>query len=340
MNLLSGIGVSRTAISRRLRDCSVATALGVLFLLAPPAQAYEYTLPPDGDSVVGEVFVVPARAGDTLLDIARRHKVGYEEIRLANPKVDTWLPGEGTKVTIPKRFVLPDAPRTGIVVNIPEMRLYYYPEPVPGQPARVLTYPVSVGRGDWQTPLGDTRIVRKDQNPAWRPPESIRAEHAARGDYLPEYVPPGPGNPLGEFALRLALPGYLIHGTNKPWGIGMQVTHGCLRLYPEDIDSLFRSVSVGTPVHLVSQATKVGWREGQLYLEVHPAFDKPDVAETTSLTPLVRAVLSAKGRPPSSRDVDWDFVYATAQRASGIPVRVSRASTVSRQSIRKLGDAD
>lgn len=315
-------------VCRRLESLILGTGLAFLVLFAAPASAHEYLLPPDGDAVVGENSLVTAQAGETLLDIARRHKVGYEEIRLANPGVDTWLPGDGTEVVVPKQFVLPDAPREGIVVNVPEMRLYYYPKPRTGEPARVVTYPVSVGRGDWATPVGGTEIVRKDTNPAWYPPESIREEHAADGDFLPKMVPPGPENPLGQFSLRLGLPGYLIHGTNKPYGIGMQVTHGCLRLYPEDIDALFESVAVGTPVRIVNQSSKAGWREGRLYLEIHPPFEQKDETQTTSLTPLVNAVIAATGDIPDNL-VDWEAVYAAARVSNGIPASVSRHQQLS-----------
>ncbi len=315
-----------TAYPRRCRAL-LAWGLAAIVLLATTARANEYVIPSPDTSVVGETTIVAAREGDTLLDIARRHKLGFEEIKLANPGVDTWLPGVGTEVVVPNQFVLPDAPREGIVVNIPEMRLYYYPETGPGEQARVITYPVSVGRGDWATPLGTTRIVRKDKNPTWRPPESIRAEHAERGDYLPKVVPPGPDNPLGKHSLRLGLPGYLIHGTNRSYGIGMKVTHGCLRLYPEDIEALFAATSVGTPVRLVNQAAKAGWLDGRLYLEVHPTFDENTDGRPASLTPLVNAVLQATDAPPSSEMVDWETIYATARVSNGIPSTVS-ATTV------------
>jgi len=303
--------------------------VAALVLYAAAAGANEYTLPYPGDSVVGEVKIVSARASDTLPDIARRYKVGYEEIRLANPGVDTWLPGEGTEVAVPVQFVLPDAPHEGIVVNVPEMRLYYFPKTRPGEPQRVFTYPVSVGRGSWETPLVLTKVVRKDKNPAWRPPASIRAEHAANGDPLPKLVPPGPGNPLGDYALRLGVSGYLIHGTNKPYGIGMRVTHGCLRLYPEDINALFHMVSVGIPVRIVNQPVKVGWLDGRLYLEVHPPFGESGSDKPVNLTPLVNAVIEATGRPPSKGLIDWDAVYAAARRTTGIPAEVSHTPIAS-----------
>jgi len=313
----------KTHSARRARRASPAALAGLVsLLLAAAADAHVYPLPPPGESVVGENVVVQAREGDTLLDIARRHKVGYEEITLANPDVDTWLPGAGTGVVIPKQFVLPDAPREGIVVNVSEMRLYYYPQSRNNEPARVFTYPISVGRVDWQTPLGKTSVIRKDRDPAWHPPESIREEHAARGDFLPKYVAPGAENPLGRFALRLGLPGYLIHGTNRPYGIGMQVTHGCLRMYPEDIDALFETVAVGTPVRLVDQPAKAGWRAGRLYLEIHPALGAGSAPRTTSLTPLVQAVIDETD-DDVSKWVDWEAVYAAARRANGMPTGVT-----------------
>ena len=324
----------------RSRALLWGTVLPVLVLCVGYARAYEYAVPPTGDSVVGEVVTVQTRDGETLLDIARRYKVGYEEIRMANPNVDTWLPEPGTEVVLPTQFVLPDTPREGIVVNVPEMRLYYYPKPRPGEQARVITYPVSVGRGDWETPLGVTEIIRKDENPAWLPPESIRAEHAAQGDYLPKVVPPGPKNPLGKFALRLGLPAYLIHGTNKPYGIGMKVTHGCMRLYPEDIDALFRSVPVGTPVRLVNQAAKAGWLGNRLYVEIHPAFGELASDKPTNLTPLVNAVLAATGAPPSDDIVQWEAVYSAARITNGIPVPVSDALIPAAGVSTRIGLAD
>jgi len=322
------------------RSLLLPAVLAALLMLTGAAGANEFVIPSPEASVVGEIRIVTPRPGDTLLDIARRHKIGYEEIKLANPGVDTWLPGLDTEVVVPTRFVLPDAPRDGIVINVPEMRLYYYPGPEAGQQRRVATYPISVGRGDWETPLGRTEIIRKDKNPAWRPPASIRAEHAARGDHLPKYVAPGPDNPLGHRALRLGLPGYLIHGTNRPYGIGMRVTHGCLRLYPEDIDALFSAVVVGTPVRIVNQAAKAGWLGDRLFLEVHPGFSADTGREPTNLTPLVEAVLAQTGYLPTNDAVDWDTVYAAARVSNGIPGAVSGAMRPAARAGADLGKAN
>jgi len=233
--------------------------------------------PPEGMDVVGAETVAVVTAGDTLADVARRYNLGHEEIRIANPDVEFWLPVEGTRVKIPSRFVLPRAARAGLVLNLPEMRLYVFRNAFDAESRRmVITHPVSIGRMDWATPLGTTHITARVKNPSWTPPESIRREHADDGDILPTVVPPGPDNPLGQHALKLALPGYLLHGTNRPYGVGMRVTHGCIRLYPEDIEALFESVQVGTPVEFVNQPVKVGWGREGLFMEVHPLLEEDD----------------------------------------------------------------
>ncbi|MCI0510407.1 L,D-transpeptidase ErfK/SrfK [Chromohalobacter marismortui] len=242
---------------------------------------------PENGNIVGKARVIETEKQDTLLDIGRRYGVGYEAMRRANPGISVWYPGEGTEVTIPSRFILPEAAHQGVVVNIPEMRLYYYPPSEDGKPAQVETYAISVGRMDWSTPLGETRITAKQKNPAWYPPQSIIEEHAADGRELPNVVPPGPDNPLGQYKMRLAIPGYLIHGTNRPQGIGMRVTHGCIRMYPEDVEHLFGKLPVGTNVNLISQPTKFGWRDGTLYVQSFP------LLEEDRQSPVLKRVLDA-----------------------------------------------
>ena len=318
----------------------VAARRGLVVLLLAlgglwePSRAAEFFMPAPGDAVVGWRERVHARQEDTLVDIARGHNVGFQEIKLANPGVDTWLPGDGTEITIPNSYVLPDTPREGVVLNLAEMRLYYYPPEEDGPARRVISHPVSVGRQDWKTPLGVTRIVRKAQDPTWYPPESIREEHAADGKDLPEVVPPGPDNPLGRHALYLGIPGYLLHGTNRPYGIGMRVTHGCLRLYPEDVERLFELIPVGTPVRIVDQPYKFGWSDGVLYLEAHPPFEDPG-REPTNLTPLMRSLLAATRDRPK-HGVSWDRALEVALRADGMPWPVS-ASALEKLSDRLAG---
>lgn len=307
-------------------------------------RAEVYDLPPEGHDVVGAVTIITARADDTLLDIARRHGLGYEDIVRANPDVDTWLPGEGTAVTLPTRYVLPRGPRNGVVLNLAEYRLYYYPTPEEGQPAVVMTYPISIGRMDWETPLGRTTIISKVRNPAWYPPASIRAEHAAEGDPLPRIVPPGPQNPLGDYAMRLGLPGYLIHGTNRPAGVGMRVTHGCIRMFPEDIDYLFGRVDISTAVRIINEPVKIGWNGDELVVEVHRTLEEspaeptevesePDADAEIQLTENVPAVrdamtalteqfvLATNDRPA---ELDWAVAEELLQLANGIPTIAGR----------------
>ena len=317
--------------------------LAPLLVLALPiaAQAEQYELPPDGNDVIGALAVVSARADDTLLDIARRHGLGYEDIVRANPDVDTWLPGEGTEVLLPTRYVLPAGSRKGVVLNLAEYRMYYFPEPKDGEPAMVMTYPMSIGRMDWETPLGLARIVSKVRNPTWYPPESVRAEHAADGDPLPRIVPPGPKNPLGKFAMRLSLPGYLIHSTNRPAGVGMRVTHGCIRMFPEDIRFLFDQVSVNTPVRIINDPVKVGWHGDKLVMEVHRVLD--DAAIETDSGEIRNEVLPEDSYRQPERNIltvlteqfvaatvtragelDWERAEELLEHADGIPVLVGR----------------
>lgn len=227
-----------------------------------------YPLPEEGN-VIGEVYTVTVDDHeDTLIDIARRHNVGYEEIVRANPDVSIWIPGEGTEVTIPGKFILPDAERTGVVINVAELRLYYFPEARNGETPRVESYPIGIGREGYDTPLGITKTTMRLQDPAWYPPRSMREEAAARGEPAPAVVPPGPDNPLGRHAVLLDIPGYLIHGTNDPDGIGMRASRGCIRMFPEDIESVFHNVPVGTQVNIIDQPIKVGWQEGQALVQV------------------------------------------------------------------------
>jgi L,D-transpeptidase ErfK/SrfK len=283
----------------------------------------EFLVPENGDNVVGTNTTTIAQHEDTLLDIGRRFSVGYEEIIAANPGVDPWLPGEGTEILIPSRFILPDAPREGIVVNLPEHRLYYYPPVKPGERHRVITYPISTGKMDWKTPIGVTRIVSKQEKPSWYPPASVLAEHEARGDPLPKVVPPGPDNPLGEHAMRLGIPSgaYLIHGTNRPAGVGMQVTHGCIRMFPEDIAELYGKVPVNTKVNLIDQPTKLGWSRGTLYIERSPLLEggaDPGPQEFARLREYVEVI--SERRPV---DVDWAGVEQAFRAQNGVPSPVS-----------------
>lgn len=311
--------MSRHAINNRLVSFGL---YALLFLLSPAPRAAFLELPPEGIDVVGVETVAFANGEDTLADIARRYNLGHQEIRIANPGVEFWLPGEGTRVEIPGRFVLPRAEKRGFVLNLPEMRLYYFrPGPDPESTGVVITHPVSIGRMDWATPLGVTRISSKVKNPSWTPPESIRREHAEMGEPLPRVVPPGPDNPLGEYALRLELEGYLLHGTNRPYGVGMRVTHGCIRLYPEDIERLFDSVQLGTPVEFVNQPVKAGWGTDGLYVEVHPLLED-DERTTEDLKNIAMDLLESLAGEGTGR-ISGEQLLRAVEEQTGRPVKVA-----------------
>ena len=310
------------------------------------AQANEYPLRDDGADIFGQVERIRTRYEDTLIQIARRYSLGYAELLRVNQDVDPWLPGEGTLVLIPGQRLLPPGEREGIVVNLPEHRLYYFPKPKMDQPATVLTYPVSVGKMDWRTPIGSTKIVSKQKNPSWTPPKSVHEERRRLGEPpLPAVVPPGRDNPLGAHAMRLSIPGgaYLIHGTNNPDAVGMAVTHGCLRMYPEDIATLFERVPVGTTVTLIDEPVKMTKIDGEVWLEVHPPIDDQGRAVAVSLD-LFEARLDAL-LGESEVVINWDIALEALRDARGIPVMIGLellseepAPTDSNQSESNQGD--
>jgi L,D-transpeptidase ErfK/SrfK len=305
-----------------LTGCATLPELGLF--MQEPARCDRFVLPDAETDVVGGLQYVVARDEDTLPDFARRYGLGHDEIVAANPGVDPWLPGAGTRVLLPTKFVLPDAPREGIVLNLATLRLFYYPPAEDSAPQVVVTHPVGIGREGWRTPVGRMRITQKTENPAWRPPASVRREHAKQGDPLPAVVPAGPDNPLGAHAMRLSRPSYLLHGTNKPYGVGMRVSHGCIRLYPEDIARLFTEVPVGTRVRIVNQPYLAGWKDGELHLEAHPPLAEDARRWKGSLKPMEQAVLAAAGDVPAA--VDWDRAKAVAVEARGIPMPVAPGS--------------
>jgi L,D-transpeptidase ErfK/SrfK len=282
------------------------------------AHATVYTLTNKDDAVFGEDQTVTTVYEDTLYDLAAKYSLGSEEIIRVNPGLDPWIPGADKQVIIPGRHILPPGPHEGIVVNLPEHRLYYYPKPKRGEPQQVITYPVSIGKMDWRTPLGLTHVIGKQKDPTWYPPESVRKEHAANGDPLPVSVPPGPDNPLGEYAMRLAAGNgtYLIHGTNNPKAVGLPVTHGCIRMYPDDVKALFPLVPVGTPVRLINEPIKVAWVDGELLLEAHPPVD----AEGQSFEPNVEqfSELLQKAVGDTTVAIHWDYAREVLQKADGV----------------------
>jgi L,D-transpeptidase ErfK/SrfK len=308
---------AKVRASTEIAACAAACA-SLWLTLSSPASATVYTLTHPDAAVFGEDQTVVTVYEDTLYDLARAYSLGSEELIRVNPGVDPWLPGAGKVIVIPGRHILPPGPHEGIVVNLPEHRLYYYPKPKRGKPQEVITYPVSIGKMDWRTPLGLTHVISKQKDPTWFPPASVRKEHAEAGDPLPASVPPGPDNPLGAYAMRLAAGNgtYLIHGTNNPIAVGLAVTHGCVRMYPDDVAALFPLVPVGTSVRLINDPIKVAWVDGELLLEAHPPVD----AEGQSFEPNVDQFSELLQRAVGDTIVaiHWDYAREVLQKADGV----------------------
>ncbi len=307
------------------RAPAVARSLSLAALFAVgPAAALEFPLPPPGEDIIGQVQVITAKYEDTFADIGVANDLGYLEMVAANPGVDPWLPGAGTQIILPTRFVLPPGPREGIVINLAEYRLYYFPK---GENV-VHTYPLGIGREGWGSPINLTTITAKTPNPAWYPPASIRAEHAADGDPLPTVVPPGPDNPLGPFKFSLGLPGYLIHGSNKKFGIGMRVSHGCFRMLNNNVLELAKMVPVGTKVRILNDPYKFGVSGGKVYLEAHtPLDDNGNPSVVDKHTAVINALLKREDLT-NSVSLDWEVVRDVVAAEDGLPVEIAVPGTV------------
>ncbi len=275
---------------------------------------------------MGETYTVKIQSyEDTLNHYAEANGVGFREVLAANPGVNPWVPGQGKEVLIPTQYILPRGERVGIVINLAEMRMFYYP----ADGKSVVTFPIGIGREGWQTPIVATSVTKVVKDPVWTPPASIRAEHAAMGDPLPSSVPPGPDNPLGPWALRLAAPGYLIHGSNKELGVGMRVSHGCMRMYNRDVITLAAMVPVGTPVRIINSPVKVGWKAGSMYVEVHEALEEQRSIHVSEAV-VADAIHIANRISAAPVPIDWVQAKSAAVQRSGLPVRVSAAQVATR----------
>jgi L,D-transpeptidase ErfK/SrfK len=292
----------------------------------PPVPTHHFTLEP-GQDIVGLVQLTTATKDDTLTDIARRFNLGYEEIVRANPGVDPWVPGEGKQIVVPTQFVLPNAPREGLVINVPQMRFFYYPKHKQGEPQVVITHPIGIGKVGWRTPEGTTKVVRKQKDPTWRPPMSIIKEHRENGEELERVIGPGPDNPLGRYAFYLGWPSYMIHGTNKPAGVGLRSSHGCLRLYPEDIEQMFDIMPLGTQVRVVNEPFVFGWHGDELNLQAFDVLEDDPRDWKKAQKKLLSKSLSAEIRKQLKKrgeELNWDRLAVYTHDPRGIPVPVSR----------------
>ena len=313
--------MTHVPLSRRA-FCAAVGSAGAALVVRPAAFAAAASEAPAVPDVIGAMGRYRTRYEDTLLDLARAHNLGFVEMVAANPGVDPWVPGAGTEILLPTAHILPAGPRDGLLLNLVDMRLYFFPKN-----GAVESFAIGTGRDAWNTPLGVTRIVRKTPNPTWYVPKSIRAQEPD----LPASVPPGPDNPLGAFAMYLGWHSYLIHGTNKPDGVGRRVSHGCVRMYPEGIAALYPQVPVGTRVTVVAQAAKVGRRAGELLLEVHPSLAQADEIEENNgrFTPeripqIIDLVTTAAGADADA--VDWDKVHSAVAERRGYPIPILKAN--------------
>jgi L,D-transpeptidase ErfK/SrfK len=315
----------------QLAESSVVAEIPMPDRQAPrlePLETRHFDRVRESAETLGRVQVMFTRYENTFTAIAREYNIGYDALRRANPSVDHWLPGDETPVYLPTHSILPDAPRDGILINLPSMRLYYFErrgESVDGERELSVTmHPIGIGREGWATPTGEASVTEKVVDPTWYPPASVRRDHAERGDPLPAVVPPGPDNPLGRHAMTLSLPGYLIHGTNRPAGVGMRVSAGCIRMYPEDIEALFGRVPRGTKVRIVDEPVLAGWHDGELYLEVHQPLDEDERDLAEEAVRVIAAALERAG--VAGFELDSAAIARIVDEQRGIPFPVGVAA--------------
>lgn len=297
-----------------------------------PAWSSSYLLPHNGDNVVGNIQYKSVKNNETLLDIARQYNVGYNEIVAANPGVNPWMPNTENRIKIPSQFILPPKPWRGVIINLPEMRLYYFPPTTLFHDRRVITMPLSIGKINWSTPTGSFYVKEKIKHPSWTVPNSIVQENGLERYGNRRIIPPlDDDNPLGEYAILLNETGYLIHGTNKPFSIGRRVSHGCLRLYPEDVSVLFDYVDRKMPVRIINQPYKVGKRNNIIYVETHNLLEEDVNRHGINITPIVRDIVR---QIPGLvvPDKSWQQLDNIVSEASGLPtplLKLPRSHTAS-----------
>lgn len=291
----------------------------------PPVVTDRFLLESPDQQIVGQIQVIEARREDTFVDVARTYNLGFDELIEANPDVDPWLPGLGTRIVLPTRFILPNAPRDGIVLNLASKRLFWFIGPDEDGVRAVMTFPIGIGLQGTATPTGETTITQKVKEPTWFVPAAIRAEYEAEGTPLPKQVPPGPDNPLGDYALLLGMPSYLIHGTNRPAGVGMRVSHGCVRMFPENIELLYNKLPVGEKVTIVNQPWLVAWDDDQLYLEVHQPLED-DIRDWPGILP---SLMQSEFRNAPYKElprIDQSRIDAAVADSRGLPLPVLEGS--------------
>ncbi len=280
----------------------------------PAVYSLTFTIPANSD-IIGNIQTTQVQSGQSLGEIGRKFDVGVYEMIEANPNLSPWEPTIGATVIIPTEFVLPAGERQGLVINLAEMRIYYFHP----NSKIVTTHPIGIGKKGWNTPLGSVHVVQKVANPYWRPPSSIRQDHAKHGDILPSVVPPGPENPLGKYAMRLSIPTYLIHGTNRPGGIGFRSTSGCIRLLPEDIETLYPQIAIGTTVRIIHAPYKFGHRGYNVFLEAHQPLSEHHNAEESTYIMLKQALEEAS---MENLNIDLSSAQKSIEQPKGYPILI------------------
>jgi len=286
-----------------------------LFALFPQAYGLVFDLPPTGSDLIGKMQFAKVYPGDNFATIARRYDIGFYELVEANPEIDADHPDLNQEVVVPSWFILP-RPRKGLVINLAEMRLYYYPP----NSRKVYTFPVGIGREGWMTPVGQWKVTEKNKDPQWIAPKAIRDARAKDGVFIPKVVLPGAMNPLGEYSIRLSLPAYLLHGTNEPSGVGRRSSSGCIRLFPEDIETLFKDIPLNTPVTIINEPYKVGHEGGQLFLEVHVPLQEQNLNNRTLIASTAAEILSQD--KTNDYLIHWEAAKKLSEVQVGIPMLV------------------
>lgn len=305
-----------------IRCASFAILLGTSVL------SFATTLPlaeKDND-IVGSIQYIHAKKGQTIYNVAQTNDLGFYELIEANPNINrhSAISPEET-ITLPTEYILPNVPLEGIVINLPELRLYYYPTNC----HCVMTFPIAIGRYEWKTPTVTTSVINKEKDPYWKVPDSIKEAAAKKGKFWPDVVPPGPENPLGKFALRLGYESYLIHGTNEPDSIGKRASSGCIRLYPQDIEQLFTKVPVGTPVRIVDEWFKLGWHDATLYIEIHEPLAETARTDQEQQEEVIHAIqYITQGK---NVKIDWTAVKKALDEKTGVPTQISNQGFFEKQ---------
>jgi len=283
------------------------------------AYAIKFKLPTNNDAVIGKLSTVYIKQEETFADLAERYDLGYLQLVASNPYVDPWVPKDNSEVILPRNFILPQGKREGVVINIAEYRMYFFPK----NSLYVYTYPIGIGREGWESPISETLITRIEHNPSWYPPQSIIDEHLAKyGEQLPKVVEPGPNNPLGPVKLSLKLPGYLIHGSNKEFGVGMRVSHGCFRMFNHNVLELAKMIKPGTKVRIIKERFKFGRSNNKLYLEAHPPLE--DDMSDENVNHYSNVVTMLRNLPHKDNiKVDWDVLAEVVAAEEGIPTEVA-----------------